>query len=53
MFVHILNLMDETYIQDATDNDQYNSWDQDHDADDAAVFFGAPLRYNLGVAIKF
>jgi hypothetical protein len=53
VFVHIFNALDETYIQDATDNSQYNSWDQDHDADDAEVFFGLPMSFNAGVSISF
>ncbi len=53
VFLHVLNLFDETYIQEATDNDAFNSFDGDHDADDAAVFFGAPRRFNAGVSFTF
>lgn len=52
LFAHIFNLLDETYIQDATDNSQYNGYDSDHDADDAEVFFGAPRSWNVGLSIN-
>lgn len=52
-FVNLFNVFDKTYIQDATDNSRYNSYDQDHDADDAEVFFGLPRRYNFGVRVNF
>ncbi len=53
VFASVLNVFDKKYIQDAIDNDWYNSWDRDHDADDAAVHFGAPRRFNTGVKITF
>jgi outer membrane receptor for Fe3+-dicitrate len=53
LFLHILNLTDKEYIQDATDNDRFNSFDGDHDADDAAVFFAPPRRFNLGASVNF
>ncbi|MBS3742552.1 MAG: TonB-dependent receptor, partial [Candidatus Cloacimonetes bacterium] len=56
VFAHIFNLFDEVYVQDATDNSQYNAWwgnGVDHKADDAEVFFGLPRRYNMGVSVKF
>ncbi|NCG43885.1 MAG: TonB-dependent receptor plug domain-containing protein [Proteobacteria bacterium] len=52
-FVHVLNLTDALYIQDATDNSRYNDYDGDHDADDAEVFLGLPRRFNLGMKINF
>ncbi|MTI87267.1 MAG: TonB-dependent receptor [Balneolaceae bacterium] len=52
-FFNMFNLFDATYIQDATDNSRYNSFDQDHDADDAEVFFGLPRRYNFGIRLNF
>jgi len=52
-FVHVFNLFDEIYIQDATDNDSYNAWDKDHDADDAAVFLGLPRYWNTGFRVRF
>jgi len=53
IFAHVFNLTDATYIQDATDNSQYNAWDDDHDADSAEVFYGLPRRFNLGVTFRF
>lgn len=53
VFLHVLNLTGEDYIQDAIDNSRFAGFDGDHDADDAEVFFGAPRRFNTGVSIKF
>ena len=53
VFAHVFNLFDETYIQDATDNGRFTSFDGDHDADDAGVFFGTGLTWNLGVSVDF
>jgi len=53
VFAHIFNLTDETYIQDAVDNSQYNAWDSDHDADSAEVFFGIPRYMNMGLVVRF
>ena len=52
-FAHIFNLLDEIFIQDATDNSKYNAWDNDHDADDAEVFFGLPMNFNAGLVVRF
>ncbi len=51
LFVHAFNILDELYIQDATDNSPYNAWDRDHDADDAEVYFGMPRMINAGVSV--
>ena len=53
VFAHVFNLTDELYIQDATDNSQYNGWDKDHDADSAEVFFGTPQYFNVGLTVRF
>ena len=53
VFLHVFNLTDEKYILQAVDNSQYSAWDQDHDADDAEVFFGLPMRWNLGLSVNF
>ncbi len=50
---NVFNLLDETYILDATDNSSFSSWDQDHDADDAEVFLGLPRRFNVGARLTF
>jgi len=53
VFAHVFNALDGTFIQDATDNSEYNSWDQDHDADDAEVYFGLPRTFNVGLALSY
>ncbi|MFP8490101.1 TonB-dependent receptor [Gracilimonas sp. Q87] len=53
LFLNVFNLLDETYIQDATDNSRFNGYDGDHDADDAEVFLGLPRRYNFGIRVNF
>ena len=53
VFAHVFNALNTIYIQDATDNSQYNSFDGDHDADDAEVFFGIPRNFNAGFTIRF
>lgn len=53
LFAHVFNLFNKVYIQDATDNSAFNSYDGDHDADDAEVFLGLPRNYNMGVTVRF
>ena len=53
LFGSIFNLLDETYIEDSIDNSAYNSYDQDHDADDAEVYLGLPRSYNMGFKVNF
>jgi hypothetical protein len=53
IFANLYNLFDKIYISDAVDNSSYNSWDDDHDADDAEVFFGLPRSFNLGFEVRF
>ena len=53
LFLHVFNLMDRVYVQDAVDNSRYNAWDKDHDADDAEVFLGQPRNINGGLTIRF
>ncbi|MDC0204323.1 TonB-dependent receptor [Flavobacteriales bacterium] len=49
----ILNLLDEMYISDATNNDEYSSNNTDFDAKSASVFFGLGRRLNLSVKFSF
>ena len=52
LYLHVFNALDEVYIQDATDNSAYNSWGQPwHGPDDAEVFFGLPMSFNIGISI--
>ena len=53
VFLHVFNALDETYIQDATDNSRYNAWSDQHRASDAEVFFGMPTSFNLGLRVNF
>lgn len=63
LFLNVLNVFDERYIQDATDADSFSGYHDDfdasgdyadlHDADGAAVHFGAPRRINAGIKIAF
>ena len=50
---HVFNVFNTTYIQEATDNSQFNAFDKDHDADDAEVFFGLPRFFNLGFSVAY
>ncbi len=52
IFLNVFNLFDKVYIQDAVDNSRFNSYDQDHDADDAEVFVGFPRSVNIGIQIS-
>tara|TARA_Y100000588_G_scaffold390903_1_gene497887 strand:- start:185675 stop:188428 length:2754 start_codon:yes stop_codon:yes gene_type:complete len=53
-FLHVFNALDAVYVQDATDNSQYNSWGgTSHDADNAEVFLGTPRYFNLGLNVHF
>lgn len=55
-FAHVFNALDETYIQDATDNSQFNAYTANgktHSADDAEVFFGLPRTYNVGISFSY
>ncbi|MAR39711.1 MAG: hypothetical protein CMD22_03340, partial [Flavobacteriales bacterium] len=49
----ILNLLDETYISDAQNNDPYNANYTDFDAKSAGVFFGLGRRFNISAKINF
>ena len=68
LFAHVFNLLDELYVQDATDNSQYNGYynnntdrngdgkldvnDGQHTADDAEVFLGLPRSFNFGFSVR-
>jgi len=52
-FVHVFNALDAKYVTDAVNNSKYNSWDKNNDADDAEVFVGAPMSFNVGLQYSF
>ncbi len=67
LFGHIFNLFDAVFVQDATDDSQYNGYyannpdrngdgrlnnlDGMHTADDAEVFLSIPRTFNLGFSV--
>ncbi|GAB4312939.1 MAG: TonB-dependent receptor [Bacteroidales bacterium] len=56
-FVHVFNIFDEVYIQDATDNSPYNGYygpnhEYSHEPWTAEVFLGVPRNVNFGVLLK-
>jgi len=51
VFAHVFNVLNELYVQDATDNSSYNAWTGDgknHAADDAEIYPGLPTTFNVG-----
>ncbi|MCK4652973.1 MAG: TonB-dependent receptor [Candidatus Cloacimonetes bacterium] len=53
IFAHVFNVLNTEYIQDASDNSAYSSFDNDHDADDAEVYFGSQRTFNAGISLTF
>ncbi len=53
IFANVYNVLDDVYVQDAVDNSSFNSFDRDHDADDAEVFLGVPRILNIGLELTF
>jgi hypothetical protein len=54
LFAHLFNALDETYVQDAVDHSQYNSYgDKVHAAHNAEVFLGTPRYFNVGLSVNF
>jgi hypothetical protein len=63
VFAHVFNLFNELYVQDATDNSQYNAWTGDadpndpndngknHEANDAEIYPGLPTSFNAGFSV--
>jgi len=54
--LNVRNLLDEVYVQDATDNSRYNAVPfrvNSHTANAAEVYLGMPTSYNLGLKINF
>ena len=49
----VLNLLNESYISDAQNNDSYNANYSDFDAKSAGVFFGMGRRFNLSAQLLF
>ena len=54
LFAHVFNALDATYVQDAVDHSQYNSYGSKiHAAHNAEVFLGTPRYFNVGIAVSF
>ncbi len=55
IFVHVFNLFDATYVQDATNNSRFHAYPGNGvgqgTADDAAVFLGLPRTWSVGTRI--
>jgi len=56
-FIHVFNLFDEIYIQDAVDNSPYNGYygendEYSHKAPAAEVYLGLPRNVNFGVMVN-
>ena len=54
--LNVRNLLDEVYVQDATDNSRYNAVPfrvNNHKANAAEVYLGMPTSFNLGLKINF
>ena len=53
-FAHVFNATDATYVQDAVDHSQYNSYGSKiHAANNAEVFLGTPRYFNVGLSVNF
>ncbi len=58
LFLHIFNLFNNVYIQDAVDNSDYNAYYgpndiNSHAASAAEVYLGLPRSFNAGLQINF
>ncbi len=63
VFGHMFNVLDEVYVQDATDMSKYNALKPEadggvegvvaHSAQTAEVFLGIPQTWNAGINIEF
>ena len=56
VFGHMFNILDEVYVQDATDNSRYNAYpygNDAHNASSAEVFLGLPRTFNVGMSVRF
>jgi iron complex outermembrane recepter protein len=49
----VLNLLNTTYVSDASNNDDYTTVTSDNDAKSASVFFGQGRRFNLSLTLSF
>jgi hypothetical protein len=59
-FFHVFNLLDDLFIQDATDNSSFNGYEDEngdyyepHSASSAEVLLGLPRSFNAGFRLEF
>lgn len=62
VFAHIFNVLDEIYVQDATDESRFNAIDLEadggpagtvkHSAQRAEIFLGLPRIFNVGLSVE-
>ena len=55
LFLHVFNLLDKTYVSDATDDSPYEAVSSAplHTAQRAEVFLGSPRTFNTGLRVRF
>mgnify|MGYP005843611139 CR=1 FL=1 len=61
VFGHVFNLLDELYVEDATDNSRFNGlkdpntgeYYESHSASSAEVYVGLPRTFNAGFRVEF
>ena len=55
LYAHLFNIFDAIYVQDATDDSQYNGVKgaPSHSAQRAEVFLGMPRTVNVGVSLNY
>jgi len=60
LFLHVNNLLNTQYVQDAVDNSKYNGYygvgstkPLSHTANSAEIFMGLPRTFNAGVKVSF
>jgi outer membrane cobalamin receptor len=49
----VLNVINSTYISDASNNDEFSTLTKDNDAKSAGVFYGMGRRFNTSLTITF
>lgn len=49
----VLNLLNTTYVSDASNNDDYSVTTRDNDAKSAGVYYGMGRRFNTSLTISF
>ena len=58
VFANVFNVLDELYVQDASDNSPFNGYGDDpsgknHRADDAELFLGLSRTFTVGTTVTF